>query len=157
MRTRTLVRILPIITPLLACALPSSAHAGNDLLTAQYTACVDSHTSNMEWNACGHEEIERQEKRLNDTWKKLSSALKKWASSNHPYPDCPVCGSDEPLSSLLAEQRNWIKWKDSACEFWLRSGRGREADVLSYPMCKATVIAHRTAYLKGLLDQFEDR
>lgn len=156
MKIKLITRLFLCVLLFIACLCPERSYADEALLSPEYTNCVDSHQSNSEWAGCGYEEIKKQDQLLNEVWKKISLILKEWASSKYPYPSCSICGSDQPFASLLEEQRNWIKWKDSACEFWMRGGFGRETEVLTYPSCKATVIAQRVVYLTRLTKVLEE-
>ena len=49
-------------------------------------------------------------------------------------------------AALLSEQRLWIAYKDKSCAWWL-DGRGREGQVIHYPLCRATVVEDRIALL----------
>jgi len=99
-----------------------------------YGKCVERTSTNIEWAECGRQEISRQESRLNAAWKKIQSCfdIKEEAEKN-------------AKEALLSEQRLWVKWKDSACTLF--DYAGREGQVLSYPMCKITVIKDRADWL----------
>ena len=52
-------------------------------------------------------------------------------------------------SALLTEQRLWIAYKDRSCQWWLNE-RGREGQVIHYPLCRAAVIENRIQILASL-------
>ena len=100
---------------------------------AQYRRCLDAHDgTNIALERCGGDLIEREDTRLNATWNRIHA------------PGVEATGRD-----LQAEQRAWIAFKDRSCLFY-RSGRfGRDGQVLSYPLCRAGIIAERTATLEA--------
>jgi hypothetical protein len=110
-------------------------------LNPDYLRCIDTHSTNYEWAACGHEELQRLEAALQDAWEKLHAmAVDKWG---------------EALAALEVEQARWEAWKESSCAIYKEFGR--ESQVLDYPMCRAGIIADRTKELVGLVNEMERR
>lgn len=117
----------------LACSPPCSAPSrsparpGPALADAEYDRCIArSNSTNVEWAACGGAWIEREDRRLNETWRRLLPKLPR-----------------QSRADLLAEQRAWIAYKDKACAFYRNGDFGREGQVLHGPCCLAGVIARR--------------
>lgn len=52
-------------------------------------------------------------------------------------------------ADLLEEQRAWNAFKEKSCLFYANGDWGREGQVLSFPNCRASVIAERTATLEA--------
>ena len=71
-------------------------------LSKEYSDCmnkVENTTSGM--LQCGGEELDRQDARLNDAYKKLLSKL-----------------SPDRKKALLKAQRAWIKFREANCDYW---------------------------------------
>lgn len=97
----------------------------------EYDACIEqSDDSNQAWALCGNAWIEREDDRLNEAWKRLLDGA-----------------SEQMTSDLRAEQRAWNSYKELSCLFYANGEFGREGQVLSFPACRAAVIANRTAEL----------
>lgn len=109
---------------------PAEWHYDGD---AEYRRCIDqSDGTNVAFGACGGALIAREDVRLNAAWKRVYA------------PD-----RETKLPDLLDEQRAWIRFKDTSCNFYASGSFGREGQVLSYPVCRAGIIAQRTATLEG--------
>lgn len=107
--------------------LGAIALAGPALADAEYDRCIArSNSTNVEWAACGGAWIEREDRRLNETWRRLLPKLPR-----------------QSRADLLAEQRAWIAYKDKACTFYRNGDFGREGQVLHGPRRLAGVIARR--------------
>lgn len=138
------VRSVPIPAPSAAApkaapvALPAAApavagrYSGDD----RYRRCLDeADGTNVAWDACGADLIAREDHRMNEAWKRVY-----------------IPGSEAKSQELLEEQRAWLAFRDTSCTLY-RSGRfGREGQVLSYPVCRAGIIAERTAALDAYGD-----
>ncbi|GLS44993.1 lysozyme inhibitor LprI family protein [Methylobacterium brachythecii] len=100
---------------------------------AEYRRCVDqSDGTNMAFGACGGALIAREDVRLNAAWKRVYALDR-----------------ETKLQDLLEEQRAWIRFKDTSCTFYASGSFGPEGQVLSYPVCRAGIIAQRTATLES--------
>mgnify|MGYP001598636894 CR=1 FL=1 len=98
-----------------------------------YKRCIDSSDgTNSAWADCGGAWIAREDAKLNAAWKRLYAA-----------------SEPETKKNLLDEQRAWNAFKEKACQFYANGDFGREGQVLSFPSCRATIIAERTATLDG--------
>jgi uncharacterized protein YecT (DUF1311 family) len=115
---------------------------GGDAATdSAYDTCIDeSDGSNVAWGQCGSEWVEREDVKLNRTWKKVFSGTE-----------------GQTKEDLLAEQRAWITYKEAACAFYANGDFGREGQVLGYPNCQAEIIAERTGRLEAYGQEFEER
>jgi uncharacterized protein YecT (DUF1311 family) len=101
-----------------------------------YDTCVDANTTNTAWAQCGADSIKREDDRLNAAWKKLSDLV-----------------SGQSKTDLLAEQRLWNTFKEASCKVYANGDWGREGEVLSFPACRAGVIAERTKALNSYIEQ----
>lgn len=64
----------------------------------------------------------------------------------HAYKQMP---SAEAKAKLLDEQRNWIKYKESACSFWTMDDFGTNGRDFEGPACYSKVIEDRTDQLNN--------
>ncbi|PPC94846.1 MAG: hypothetical protein CTY33_02870 [Methylotenera sp.] len=124
-----------------------SMHANAELLSKQYSNCMEKGSTNSEWSTCATKEIAFQEKALNNAWSEVAKEMKTY--------------SQNAFKSLLNEQRAWIKYKDEACQYYAATDDGgsptfgREGTALHYGLCKATIIAERVNYLKVAIPSSE--
>lgn len=106
--------------------------AGTGVSRAAYDRCMDAASTNADFSACGEQELARLEAALTDAWKAASASL-----------------SAESRTTLLNEQRAWIRFKDLACAYYANEEDfGREGGAIGYPACKAVVLAERIRYLR---------
>lgn len=113
----------------------------NDL-SIKFDKCMNSAITNMDFSTCNQNEINYQEKQLSKAWVNISAEIKEV--------------SVKAYKELLNEQRLWIKYKDSACNYFSVEENkmyvfGHEGTSLHYGSCKASVIAERVDYLKNTL------
>ncbi|MGO4452086.1 lysozyme inhibitor LprI family protein [Phyllobacterium sp. TAF24] len=109
----------------IAAAVPANA---DDI----YDNCIAKYSDNPSWGQCGGEWVKREDDKLNKAW----NALFATAHGN-------------TKTDLLAEQRLWNTYKDGACKFYDNGEWGREGQVLSFPICRAEIIAARTKNLES--------
>lgn len=100
---------------------------------AIYDKCVDAASDNASWAECGNALIQREDAKLNATWKRVYAQA-----------------SGQTKADLLTEQRAWIAFREASCKFYANGDFGREGQVLSYPPCVAGVIANRTSQLDAI-------
>lgn len=98
-----------------------------------YSQCIDGTSSNPEWAGCGEAFLGRLDSALNAAWNKANASLDK-----------------QSRKDLLAEQRAWLKFRNSSCLFWANGSYGREGQVLHFYGCRAAVIEARIAALNGV-------
>lgn len=104
-----------------------------------YNRCIDeSDGTNAAWAACGSDYVARADKALNTTWKRVYGATE-----------------GQTKADLLAAQRAWIAFKETACAFYANGDWGREGEVLGYPACVARIIEARTTDLEAYGDLFQ--
>lgn len=104
-----------------------------------YNRCIDdSDGTNTAWAACGSDYVARADKALNTTWKRVYGLTE-----------------GQTKADLLAAQRAWIAFKETACAFYANGDWGREGEVLGYPACVARIIEARTADLEAYGDLFQ--
>ena len=119
---------------LLVWALLSTAAQADD---AAYRACVGKAGANQSSLArYGDERIKRAETALGDA---LKSALS----------DMP---GEAARKALNDEQASWIAFRDKSCLMFSSGDFAREAQVVSFAVCRAGVIEARAKYLKSLTD-----
>ncbi len=103
-----------------------------------YDKCINASSDNASWGRCGGALIDREDAKLNATWKQLYGQT-----------------SGQTKTDLLAEQRAWIAFREASCKFYANGDFGREGQVLSYPVCVAGVISDRTKALEELRKGFK--
>lgn len=127
---------LAAATLLAAAFLAASPHSA--LADDAYDKCIEeSDGSNASWGQCGSAYIQRADDALNATWKKV-------------YPET----EGQTKADLLAEQRAWVAFREVACAFYANGDYGREGQVLSYPVCVASIIEQRTETLESYGAEF---
>ena len=106
---------------------------------ALYDRCIDeSDGTNAAWAACGSDYVARADKALNTTWKRVYGLTE-----------------GQTKADLLAAQRAWIAFKETACAFYANGDWGREGEVLGYPACVARILEARTSDLEFYGDLFQ--
>jgi len=100
---------------------------------AKYDKCMDSSGgSNLGWNICGNEWVERADHKLNEVWKLVYGKTE-----------------GQTKGELLTEQRAWNAYKEKSCNFFSnRDEWGREGQVVHYHVCRAGVIEDRIKQLQ---------
>lgn len=98
-----------------------------------YDRCVNAASDNASWSLCGSALIKREDDRLNAVWQRVFGST-----------------SGQTRIDLRAEQRSWIVFKEASCRFYANGDFGREGTVLSFPVCRAGVIADRTRALEAI-------
>ena len=105
-------------------------------LSKEYSDCMNKvengTTSGM--LQCGGEELDRQDARLNDAYRKLLSKL-----------------SPDRKKALLKGQRAWIKFREANCDYWY-DPQGGTAARLNASGCTLTMTAARAKELEGMLE-----
>ncbi len=124
------------LTVLIAAALPGTAFAAD--APSVFEACMNGAQSTPEYTECSRVEIARQDKILNDVWRHVSEKMKAFDT--------------RAFDSLLNEQRKWIQWKESACQYY-QNGFGSEGKSLRYPMCFIGILRDRITHLSALADE----
>ena len=84
-----------------------------------YDTCMaKSDGTNTEWGECGGALIDREEQRLNDTWKRVFPSL-----------------SPSTQKDLRTEQRAWAVFKDASCRTgeWRLRSRGHSFALSAVP------------------------
>ena len=105
-----------------------------DLLTAEYAKCIEqSGGTDPGMLDCMGAEAQRQDKRLNDAYKKLMNELK-----------------PERRKELQEAQRLWIKYTEANCNFYLDPDGGTAAK-LAASECPVLAKAARAKELENLL------
>jgi uncharacterized protein YecT (DUF1311 family) len=114
-------------------AIPTQSGAA-PLGDNQYNRCMSSSDgSNLAWGRCGHEWLEREEKRLARSWKRIHAGA-----------------TGATKAALETEQEAWIRFKNSSCQMYESGEFGREGQVLGFPICRVRVIAARIKDLDAL-------
>jgi len=130
-RKLALLCVLPLVlSNMLLCG------SGANAQSSDWKKCVDIAKDNVERSHCGVAEINREEERLNEAWKKALAC----------FADPFMKGAKQ---KFLDEQRLWIKWKDASCTFYgEQEAFGRDGSVLDFPLCRASVIIERAKFLE---------
>jgi uncharacterized protein YecT (DUF1311 family) len=112
------------------------AETDDDPTSKEYSDCLDKAVEGTwaDMFACGGEELDRQDARLNDTYKKLMSKL-----------------SRDRKKALLKAQRAWIKFREANCDYYADPAGGR-AEGLIASDCLANMTAKRTKELAAMLE-----
>jgi len=117
------------------------AWASPALADDAYDQCMESTSTNPEWAGCGEAYMKRLDDALNATWEKANASI-----------------DVQSRRELRAEQRAWLKFRDSSCLFWASGAYGREGQVVHFYGCRAGVIEARIADLNqvyALMNQDE--
>lgn len=97
-----------------------------------YDRCVAQGRTSTDFAECGNVWVEREEVALTQAWRRVYGGL----------------SSQSAKSSLLAEQRLWIAYKDASCRFFNTSEEfGSIGWSISLPQCRARVIHERVNQL----------
>src|SRR5262245_5247448 len=106
-----------------------AAPAKDNDLSKEYSDCIDkaSRGATAEMFECNGEELDRQDARLNNTYKKQMSKL-----------------SPDRKKALLKAQRAWIKFREANCDSWL-DPHGGTAARMNASGCLLTMTATRAA------------
>ena len=123
----------------LTLALTSSILA-NDKYSKEYDTCMKgpkaSQGITMAMLNCGSKELKYQDKKLNNTYKKLKKSLSK-----------------KRQKELLSAQRLWIKYKDANCAFY-NDPNGGTMHKLFAQECFMDATRSRADELKSMLSVF---
>jgi len=105
-------------------------------LSKEYSDCMDKAEkgTTADMLQCDGEELDRQDARLNDAYKKLMSKL-----------------SHDRKKALLKAQRAWIKFREANCDYWY-DPHGGTAARSNASGCLLTMTAARTKELEGMLE-----
>jgi uncharacterized protein YecT (DUF1311 family) len=109
--------------------------ATDDDLSKEYSECIDkaSRGAMAEMFECNGEELDRQDARLNDAYKKLMSKQ-----------------SRGQKKALVEAQRAWLKFRKANCDFY-NDPDGGSVDRFSSSACLVNMTASRARELKNLL------
>jgi uncharacterized protein YecT (DUF1311 family) len=98
-----------------------------------YGHCLGSSATNLEWGECGEALLNRLEAALNSAWKGATASV-----------------DQQTQKDLLAEQRAWLKFRDSSCRFWANGSYGRDGQVLYFIQCRAEITNNRISELNRI-------
>jgi uncharacterized protein YecT (DUF1311 family) len=127
--------ILFLVLGFLASAAVAVVAQDKDGLTAEYSRCIDKAGGvDPAMLDCIDAETRRQDKRLNDVYKKLMSKL-----------------NPERKKQLLEAQRLWLKFTEANCSFYLDPDGGTAAR-LSASECPMVARARRATELELFLE-----
>ena len=110
------------------------AETDNDPRSKEYSDCLAKAVEGpwADMFECNGEELDRQDARLNDTYKKLMSKL-----------------SRDRKKALLKAQRAWIKFREANCDADPDGGRAARLDASG---CLVRMTATRAKELKAMLE-----
>jgi uncharacterized protein YecT (DUF1311 family) len=105
-------------------------------LSKEYSICINQAVegATADMFACNGEELDRQDARLNDAYKKLMSKL-----------------SPDRKKALVKVQRAWIKFREANCDYYFDPDGGTAAR-LNASGCSLTMTATRAKDLEGMLE-----
>src|SRR4051794_29484568 len=95
--------MLPLLLAAVSAALsaqPNAAAQRDGIGDARYRACMDPAVDEAAMRACGDEWLERLDARLNAEWRAILPLI-----------------DGERRAALVAEQRDWIRFKDESCGY----------------------------------------
>jgi uncharacterized protein YecT (DUF1311 family) len=112
------------------------AETDDDLTSKEYSDCLDKAVEGpwADMFECNGDELDRQNARLNDNYKKLMSKL-----------------SRDRKKALLKAERAWIKFREANCDYYLDPAGGR-AERLIASGCLVTMTAKRAKELEAMLE-----
>ena len=115
------------------------AETNNDPTSKEYSDCLAKAVEGP-WDMfeCNGEELDRQNARLNGTYKKLMSKL----------------SPRDRKKAFLKAQRAWIKFREANCDYYLDPNGGK-ADRLNASSCLVTMTATRAKELEGMLEALD--
>jgi uncharacterized protein YecT (DUF1311 family) len=115
------------------------AETDNDPTSKEYSDCLAKAVEGpwADMFECNGEELDRQNARLNGTYKKLMPKL-----------------SRDRKKALLKAQRAWIKFREANCDYYLDPDGGK-ADRLNASSCLVTMTATRAKELEGMLEALD--
>ena len=101
--------------------------------------------SQLELNDEAGAEFAQSDKALNTAYGELMTTIEK-------------CGPDFTTwkEKLRAAQRDWIKFRDSNCDYESAPLEGGQAWSMEYNGCRSSMTNERTRRLREMLDQFKD-
>jgi uncharacterized protein YecT (DUF1311 family) len=101
--------------------------------TAAYQKCIDVAQTTASISSCNNDEIARQDKRLNQAYKKA------------------IAGLQAPNQARLRDaQRLWVKYRDSNCGMYFKL-TGGTIDVINGGSCRLSMTKDRADELDELL------
>jgi uncharacterized protein YecT (DUF1311 family) len=98
------------LTVLAVTTLQGPARAETDIDTTCYAACEASTNSNPEYKACLARAADAADRKLNEAYKRLQTAIRAGAKEMGQRPD-------EQLGALVRAQKSWIAYRDENCTF----------------------------------------
>ena len=122
-----------MMTPMILTAILLSATPVSSAETA-WRACIDRTGTNLEWSRCSGVFVQEADAALNAKWAQLMAVAE-----------------GKTKADLVAEERAWVAYRETACRFYRNGDWGREGEVLHGPGCVAAAIEQRTQVLSGYL------
>jgi uncharacterized protein YecT (DUF1311 family) len=112
------------------------AETDDDPTSKEYSDCLDKAVKGpwADMFECNAEELDRQNARLNDNYKKLMSKL-----------------SRDRKKALLKAERAWIKFREANCDYYFDPDGGAAAR-LDASGCLVTMTAKRAKELEAMLE-----
>lgn len=126
-----------------------SGSAAAAALSKEYDACMAKADTSIAFSVCATAEIKRQETRLSVAWKTAVAIMRATEFTDEPRPP-----EELPSRRFLEGQRAWIRFKDSACEFYLATEFGSKGR-LDFGVCKAEIVADRVDWLESVISELK--
>jgi uncharacterized protein YecT (DUF1311 family) len=130
MRSRT------VWTSLVGALVAGAPLAGAAVADPAHDRCMAAAETTLDMSDCGGQLLKREDDRLNAAWKRIYARQ-----------------SGRTKTDLLAEQRLWIAYKDRTCLYYANGEFGSNGRAVSFPACRAKVIAERVEALEALAAQ----
>jgi uncharacterized protein YecT (DUF1311 family) len=113
--------------------------------SAEYRACINRATTQMEMNTCAGDEAARVEDRLNDVYQKLLAQ-----ASNQV----------EALAKIKAAERAWVAYRDAYMEA-MYPAKDKQVEygsiyLMEASLLRAKLTERHTTELKELLQQYSE-
>jgi len=102
--------LVPSVLALTIFVAPAMAQAGMDIGAICYTACERTTNSNPEYKACLARAADAADRKLNEAYKRLQTAIRAAAREMGQRPN-------EQLGALVRAQKTWIAYRDQNCTF----------------------------------------
>lgn len=111
---------------------------------AQFERCVESlrTAADVDYIRCYAARYEEADSRLNARWRHLLGLI-----------DAERYGDETQVmrDTLVHAQRDWIAFKDQACDFYLVGRQGTIAINHHLPRCRIEIVEHRIAEIEAMI------
>ena len=130
-------------------AIPATAQTEAERSAeADFERCVDSVTTyaDVDYASCYAARYEEADTRLNSRWRHLLSLI-----DSERFAEDATAMRD----TLVSAQRDWIAFKESACDFYLLGYQGTMARHHHLPRCRIDIVEHRIAEIEAMITNID--